>query len=140
MHINSMLFPENIGKLIVESKDAVAKLLDFVLISGEDRRVDNNLIGWSLVKVGPKLIEVDLEFERPNEISVDGIIDFLLVEVKLSDFKDEYGQSLPASVLLRKDLPPQISQVEAELLDDLGSSAAYGILAALGAYVIVANA
>ena len=111
-----------------------------MLISGEDKRVDNNLISWSLVEVGPKLIEFNLEFERPHEVSVDGLIDFVLVEVKFSVFRDEYGQSLPYSVLLQKDLPPQISQVEAELLDDLGSSAAYGILAALGAYVIVANA
>ena len=102
--------------MINENRDDVSRLLDFVLISGEDKRVDNNLIGWSLVEVGPRLIVVDLEFERPHEISVDGAIDFLLVEVKFSAFKDEYGQSLPYSVLLNKDLPPQISQAEAELV------------------------
>ena len=123
--------------MIEKSRDTVEKLLDFVLISGEDLRVDKNLISWSLVEVGPKLIEVDLEFERPHDISVDGVIDFLLVEVKLSDYKDEYGQSLPASVLLKKDLPPQIPRDEAELLEDLGTGAAYTIAAGAGAYVIV---
>lgn len=125
--------------MINENRDDISRLLDFVLISGEDRKVDNNLIGWSLVEVGPRLIVVDLEFERPHEISVDGVIDFLVVEVKFSTFKDEYGQSLPYSVLLKKDLPPQISKAEAALVYDLGSSAAYGIFAVLGSYVIVTH-
>ena len=92
-------------------------------MKGEEEEEDENLRSWQIVSVAPKLIEVDLEFDKPIYVSQGEVADKLIVQVGLSDYPDEFDATLPASVNRVKDIPLQVSsQEEAEAVGEVGSS------------------
>ena len=48
-------------------------------MKGEEEEKDENLRSWKIISVGPKLIEVDLEFDKPIHVSQGESADKLIV-------------------------------------------------------------
>ena len=94
------------------------------MLRGDDEVEDGNLLSWNIVSVGDKLIEIDLNFDQPLQVSQGDESDKLIVQVDLSQFPDEHGARLPISVNRIKDIPIQVkSKAEAEAIADAGSAA-----------------
>ena len=49
------------------------------MIDGDSLSEDENLISWEIVAVDPSLIEIDLKFEKPLEVSSGDEYDTLLI-------------------------------------------------------------
>ena len=75
---NSMSFPSK-EEFIELNKKLGNKLLDLVMMKGEEEEEDENLRSWQIISVDPKLIEVDLEFEKPIYVSQGEVADKLIV-------------------------------------------------------------
>ena len=68
--------------------------------------------GWDLLSLDAYGFELQLNFTNPLFISADDVPDLLLIQLDLSDFEDENGQSLPASVVKYSPIPTQIASLE----------------------------
>ena len=76
------------------------------------------MIDWQVTSVESKLIELQLEFDKPLNVSQSELPDALLVQAMLSAFPDENGNFLPPAVMKRKEIPIQFpSQSEAETVE-----------------------
>ena len=80
--------------------------------------------GWDLVSFGPDGIDLRLNFTNSIYISTGEEPDLLLIQLDLSDYKDENGESLPASIVKYYPIPTQMrSQEEAEQVKSQGTTA-----------------
>ena len=92
-----------------------SRLIDVNMLSGEDKKVDKNLVSWTVTSVTSQLILIDLEFDQPLRVSQEDYPDEIVVQASLSEYHDQEGQRLPISVLRTKSIPPQIkSKAEGE--------------------------
>ena len=72
---------------------------------GDELIEDENLLSWEIVSVSSTLIEIDLEFENPVQVSQGDNNDRLITQVALSRYPDENQNRLPASIYRIKDIP-----------------------------------
>ena len=80
--------------------------------------------GWDLVSFGPDGIDLRLNFTNSIYISTGEEPDLLLIQLDLSNYKDENGESLPASIVKYYPIPTQMrSQEEAEQVKSQGTTA-----------------
>ena len=49
--------------------DDEVNLIDIVMFKGEEEELDQNLGSWEIVSVSDTLIEIDLHFEEPLQVS-----------------------------------------------------------------------
>ena len=75
------------------------------MIKGDEDVKDDNLRSWKIISVSPTLIEIDLEFENPVQVSQGDNNDRLITQVALSRYPDENQNRLPASINRIKDIP-----------------------------------
>ena len=61
--------------------------------------------GWDLTSFNPDGIDFTVNFTNPIYISTGEEPDLLLIQLDLSDYKDESGSSLPASVVKYWPIP-----------------------------------
>ena len=61
--------------------------------------------GWDLISLNPDGIDFRLNFTNPIAISTGDEPDLILIQMDLSDYKDENGESLPASVVKYFPIP-----------------------------------
>ena len=73
-----MDFPD-LDEFNEENKMKNNKLLDIMMLSGDKEEFDGNLLSWKLVSISPTLMEVDLEFYKPLEVSQGDIADKIVV-------------------------------------------------------------
>ena len=59
------------------------------MISGENETVNKNLLSWTITRVTSKQIEIDLEFERPLDVSQGEVADKLAIQASLTEFPDK---------------------------------------------------
>ena len=70
-----MVLPADFKEIVHASKttrvlqNTNKKVLSVLMISGDTEEVDDNLIDWKLVSVGPTKLEIDLEFREPIQVS-----------------------------------------------------------------------
>ena len=50
-----------------------------MMLSGDEEAVDENLISWSISEVTSKLIKLNLEFQKPLEVSQGDSPDTLVI-------------------------------------------------------------
>ena len=55
--------------------------------------------GWELIQIDGNGIELKINFTKPLLISSDDEPDVLLIQLNLSELKDDNGISLPKSVV-----------------------------------------
>ena len=55
--------------------------------------------GWELLSLDSSGFEIQLNFTSPLQVSAGEEPDLLLIQLDLSDFEDENGNKLPASVV-----------------------------------------
>ena len=93
-----MKFPDTdtFNKANVESKN---KLLDVMMLSGDNEMIDDNLKDWKLISVTSSEITVDVEYENPLLVSQGDIPDILVVQAGLQEYPDENNLKLPPSVM-----------------------------------------
>ena len=101
---NAMSFP-SLSDFIKQNEESGNKLIDLMMLKGEDEVLDENLVSWQIISVGAKLIEIKLEFASPLSVSQGEVSDKLLVQMQLSDFPDENLAFLPTSINRIKELP-----------------------------------
>ena len=101
---NRMDFPST-REFILDNEESENKLIDVMMLSGEDEAIDLNLLSWTIVKVTSQQIEISLKFERPLEVSQGDEPDKLLVQAGLSKFLDENLQRLEKSIVRMKEIP-----------------------------------
>ena len=65
---NQMDFPST-REFVLDNEKSNNKLLNVMMLSGEDEAIDPNLLSWTFNTVSSQQIEIKLEFERPLEIS-----------------------------------------------------------------------
>ena len=75
---NAMEFPDT-ATFIEENKNSNNKLLDMMMLSGDNEAIDPNLLSWVIVSVTTKAITVDLEFLTPLTVSQGDEPDKLIV-------------------------------------------------------------
>ena len=85
---NSMSFP-SLEDLIELNKQSKNKLIELFMLKGDEETIDTNLKGWDIVSVSSKLIEIDLTFDQPLQVSQGSESDKLIVQVGLSEYPDE---------------------------------------------------
>ena len=108
------------------------------MLSGDEEAVDENLISWSISEVTSKLIKLNLEFQKPLEVSQGDSPDTLVIQVELSQFQDKNGQKLPESVVRTKSIPLQIgSAAEAEAAESAGAISSSATIAASSIQIIM---
>ena len=78
------------------------------MYSPDEEKALENLLSWTVVSVSSKLIEIDLEFDQPLNVSQGDSRDQLLIQLNLKHFPDENDLRLPASLVKTKEIPPQI--------------------------------
>ena len=126
---NPMDFPST-REFVLDNEKSDNKLLNVLMLSGEDESVDPNLLSWTISKVTSQQISINLEFERPLEISQGDEPEKIVVQAGLSRYLDQNLQRLEKSIVRMKDVPRQIgSAAEAEAMASTGaatSSAAIG--------------
>ena len=59
------------------------------MFKGDEDTFDPNLKDWKIVSVSSKLIEIDLIFEKPLQVSAGSEGDKIIVQVGLSQYPDE---------------------------------------------------
>ena len=70
---------------------------------------------WKLTGLNSDGFEIQLDVQNPLLMSQDVDPDYLLIQLSLSKFKDSNDQSLPESLIKKKDIPRQMaSQEDAE--------------------------
>ena len=57
------------SEFIELNKKSTNKLIDLIMFDGDEDVVDDNLIDWVIVSVGESLIEIDLKFQEPLQVS-----------------------------------------------------------------------
>ena len=55
--------------------------------------------GWELISINPDGIDIKFNFTNPIYISQGDEPDLILIDMNLSGYKDENGESMPASIL-----------------------------------------
>lgn len=123
---NEMSFPP-LSELIQLNEESGGKLIELSIQEGdsdeEEAGKSDNLIAWKVISVDPKLIEIQLEFRRPLQVSQGDQYDQLFVSLQLSQFKDVHGAQLPPIVSKMKDIPPQMTSAsEASNLQASGTA------------------
>ena len=78
------------------------------MIKDDEESIDENLKSWKIVSVSPTLIEIDLVFEKPLQVSQGDGYDKFIIQVGLSQYPDENQARLPESVNRVKDIPAQV--------------------------------
>ena len=102
---NAMEFPDT-AKFIEENKKSGNKLLDLMMLSGDNEAIDPNLLSWVIVSVTSTTITVDLEFLTPLTVSQGDVPDKLIVQAGLQKYPDHNKIRLPPSVVRTKGIPP----------------------------------
>ena len=57
-----MRLPDTGTFIKTNDKSENNKLLDLIMLSGDDKNIDDNLIDWEIIMVTPTSIDVDLKF------------------------------------------------------------------------------
>ena len=97
------------------------------MLKGDSDEQNENLEVWQIVSVSSELIEIDLNFVKPLEVSQGEAKDRLIVQVSLHQFPDENNNRLPISVNRIKEIPLQFSsKSEAEKVENM-KNAVYDI-------------
>ena len=73
-----MNFPK-IEDFIALNKSSKYEMLDLMMYKGDEDEEDDNLLSWEIKTVSPTLIEIDLTFERPLDVSQGDAYDKLLI-------------------------------------------------------------
>lgn len=73
-----------------------------------------NLTSWSVSNSDSMQIEINLEFDKALHVSQGEVRDKLLVLLNFDGFTDTYGVHLPPGLQKIRDLPPQITKLEAK--------------------------
>ena len=66
---------------IALNKSSGYRMIDLVMYKGDEDVEDDNLLSWEITTVSPTLIEIDLTFERPQDVSQGDAYDRLLIQV-----------------------------------------------------------
>ena len=116
---NSMQLPDK--EEFIELNDSTnSHLVDIRMLKGDSNEQNENLEGWQIVSVSSELIEIDLNFVKPLEVSQGEAKDRLIVQVSLHQFPDDNDNRLPISVNRIKEIPLQFSsKSEAEAVADM---------------------
>ena len=101
---NAMIFPSEREFILLNEKSG-NELIELVMLKGDEDVQDDNLKSWKIISVSPTLIEIDLEFENPVQVSQGDNNDRLITQVALSRYPDENQNRLPASINRIKDIP-----------------------------------
>ena len=101
---NAMIFPSEREFILLNEKSG-NELIELIMLKGDEDVQDDNLKSWKIISVSPTLIEIDLEFENPVQVSQGDNNDRLITQVALSRYPDENQNRLPASINRIKDIP-----------------------------------
>ena len=71
-------------------------------VDGDSKTESDNLSGWDIVSVSSYSIEISLQFKEPLMVSQGDEVDQLFMDLRLSEFPDEHGATLPKVILLNK--------------------------------------
>ena len=55
------------------------RLINVMMLSGDEHMIDGNLVSWSITSVSPTLISIDLVFDSPLSVSQGDTPDILVV-------------------------------------------------------------
>ena len=99
-----MMFPSEREFILLNEKSG-NELIDLFIFRGDEDIQDDNLKSWKISSVSPTLIEIDLEFENPVQVSQGDKNDRLITQVALSRYPDENQNRLPESINRIKDIP-----------------------------------
>ena len=133
-----MDFPST-REFVLDNEKSNNKLLNVMMLSGEDEAIDPNLLSWTINTVSSQLIEIKLEFERPLEISQGDEPEKLVVQAGLSRYLDQHLQRLEKSIVRMKDIPRQIgSASEAAAMASTGAATSSAAIGASAVQLIVA--
>ena len=80
---NSISFPSKEEFVDINHKSN-NELIDLVVYKGDEELLNDNLIGWEIVSVSSKLIEIDLNFEKPLLVSHGEAYDKLIIQARLN--------------------------------------------------------
>ena len=61
--------------------------------------------GWELISLNENGLELQLDFPSPLKVSTEDDPDLLLVQLDMSQFKDQNGNSLPDSLVKYVPIP-----------------------------------
>ena len=75
---NPMMLPGK-SELIELNKKSKKKMIDLIMLDGDEDVISDNLIDWKIASVSEKLIEVDLNFQEPLMVSQGENYDKLIV-------------------------------------------------------------
>ena len=141
---NKMLLPENFKEKVkqnrlLSSTDQDSKpLIEIQSIAGEGS--DSDLIGldWTLSEAGEEALSFKLIYTDPLEVSQNETPDKVKVLLNLSEFTDEYGQTLGNDTILIVDAPRQIpSEEEAQAIEKGGESSEAASSSVMGGNLIL---
>ena len=99
-----MQFPDK-EEFIELNNSTNSHLIDIKMLKGDSDEQNENLQDWQIVSVSSELIEIDLNFANPLEVSQGEAKDRLIVQVSLGQFPDENDNRLPISVNRIKEIP-----------------------------------
>ena len=68
--------------------------------------------GWELISISKDGIDFKFEFNKPLQVSTGEEPDLILVQLDMSEFKDENGNKLQDSLLKYSTIPTQIASEE----------------------------
>ena len=65
---NAMVFPSEREFILLNEKSG-NEMIDVYMFKGDEDVIDDNLKSWKIISVTPKLIEIEVVFENPIQVS-----------------------------------------------------------------------
>lgn len=75
---NEMNFPST-EDFIALNTSKQNRLMNVMMLSGDEHMIDENLVSWSITSVSPTLISIDLVFDSPLSVSQGDTPDILVI-------------------------------------------------------------
>lgn len=95
-------------RLLAEGKAPLDSLIQVFAVKEQDNEDDVGsplMKGWELISLDGDGFELQLNFTNPLFVSSGDEPDLLLIQLDLSSFEDENGNSLPSSVVKYMPIP-----------------------------------
>ena len=88
-----------------------------------ERQINNNLKHWTIESVSGKRIDIQLQFEKPLEVSQEDAPDQLFFQIRMSMWQTKNNKSLPELVVETKNIIRQVkSETEVDTVSDAGKA------------------